>query len=248
MSNGLYKTADIRDELAEAVIHPWNPPSEAMQQIADVDFAAAEFETLRAVERQGLWGDGDGCATQDMAFLRTLLPPGASLALGAQGYAAIFGLEKTQHSDPTPQARKTLQVVAPTLRPGESLPEAAQAYVELFRYVVGQDIDASEHAREAYRTVDAGLVANQDHLAAAREYVKNPNTFAARQAAIQKAFDARQAEVRRVAEAVSQKAPAGRVEIQDEWILLNGVRVPRRGAQDPGCSPTPRGWLDRAVS
>lgn len=225
---------DVRAELEQCLVRPWLPPSEPMKALGTPqdDDAKRAFATLKDVERYGLWGEGETPAVvvQDMAFLRTLLPEGASLADAAEGYRVLFDIEKTQHTDPTPHARRALQVVAPSLRPGESMKDAAQAYAELFRYVVRHDINPSENAREAYQRVGEHLVESQSRVTAAQVYARNPQTYAKRQAEERAAWEARQAEVRRVAEAVSREpAPVAPIEQHEDWIIVGSVKVPRRG-------------------
>lgn len=222
--------AGLRAELDACVVKPWLEPSDAMESLAAVPSDEAAFDTLRKIERRGLWGDGKSAAIQDAALLRAILPEGTSLADAAAAYDTVFTIEASQHTDPTPSARRAMAAVLESLRPGESPREAAQAYVDLFRYVVGKDIGPSENAVKAYRAVAEHLVESQSRVTAAAIYARNPDTYAKRQAEEQAAFEARQAEVKRVAEAVSREPrEAGQVEVQDEWIIVGSVRVPRRG-------------------
>ncbi|MBM3461583.1 MAG: hypothetical protein FJX76_05735 [Armatimonadetes bacterium] len=219
------------EELNEAVVKPWLSPSEAMRAFGTArgEDDARALAILRDVERKGLWGDGETASLQDLAFLRLHMPQGASLEEGARGYAVLFDIEKSQHTDPTPHARRAMIVVGPSLREGESMVEAAEAFVELYRFEVRRDINGSEHTREAWERIDKAILPSQTRMVAVHEYRKNPDTFEKRQQEERTRFEERQAEVARVAEAVS-RAPreVDAVERHDEWIVANGVRVPRR--------------------
>jgi len=221
----------LRAELDGCVVKPWLEPSDAMSSLAALQADAAAFETLRKVERRGLWGDGRSAAVQDAALLRAMLPEGASLSEAAAAYDIVFAIEASQHTDPTPSARRAMGAVLESLRPDESPRDAAEAYVSLFKYVVGKDINPSENAVKAYRAVAEHLVDSQSRVTAAQIYARGPEKYAERQGREQEAFEARQAEVKRVAEAVSREPrEAGQVEVRDEWIIVGSVRVQRRRA------------------
>lgn len=222
---------DPRQEL-EGIIHkPWGGLSPALQALAAMHTPedGAALQVLRGAERKGLWGDGDSAALQDLVLLRFHLPEGASLGDAARGYARLLEAETKAHSDGTPHARLAAIGVASTLRPGESMAEAAEVHAVLLPFESGRDIDGSRHAREAYLRVDRNMVDSQTRMTAAQEYMRDPDSFEKRQAAERERFQQRQAEVARIASEVSREPRSDlKIEHENEWIVVAGVRVPRR--------------------
>lgn len=217
--------------LDEIVPKPWMPLPESLRHLGEVrdDADRQALDTFKQAERKGIWGDsGDSVARGAMALLRHHLPEGASLVDAAESYARLMEIEKGAHSDPTPHARRAAIEIASRLRPQESMKDGAEAYGKLLRFESARDIDGSKHACEAYRRIDAAIIDCQSRTVAAGEYMRDPDSFEQRQAVERTAFEARQAEVKRVAEQVSRE-PRGEARIvpeNDGWLVINGVRVP----------------------
>lgn len=224
---------DARTALEEIIFKPWLPLPEALKALGDVvdESDAQALRILKSGELKGIWGDGgESAARQDLAILRHHLPAHASLKDAAEGYARLVEIEARAHSDPTPHARLATREIAPRLREGESMREAADVYGELLRFESGRDIDGSKHACEAYARVDAALLPCQTRAVAAREYMRDPDSYEKRQDEERTRYEARQAEVKRVVEQVSRE-PRTDLRIvpeSDEWIVVGAVRVPRR--------------------
>jgi hypothetical protein len=216
------------------VAQPWKtlpPDLEPLARVTD-EVDARALEVLRGAERKGIWGDGgDNAARSALALLRSDLAAGADLVDGAEGYGRLVEIEKRGHSDPTPDARRALRVIAPLLREGESMKEAAEAYDALLRFETGRDIDGSRHAREAFRLVDGSMLDCQSRRVAAEAYIADPASFQKRQMAEKARFEERQAQLREVAERVSRepRSVGGIEQAEDGWLVVGGVRIPRRG-------------------
>jgi hypothetical protein len=183
---------------------------------------------LTQCEKSGIW-DAAECGRDDAALIAHWVPPSTPLPDAARGYCDIFATEKREHSDPTPYARGSFEVVARHLRPGEAPTEAARCYDELFRFEKRRDIDPSKHAREAYHRVAESMLVHQTRWTATQIYMRDPEHYEQHQQQERAAWEARAAELERQVASVNQP-PSAIAPLQDQgnWIVANGVRIPKR--------------------
>lgn len=180
---------------------------------------------MTQIERRGLWETWK--VEPNLARMREGLREGETLLEAVQAYDLLFTVEHKNTVDPSPKALKAYEMIEASLRPGESRLQAAQAYVDLWMFErVYRDLDPTSWCHKDWPVIDAHLPPTGNRREAVRLFAQGPDKFEAAMTAEKERLAERDAEVRRMAEAVA--TPPGEVRIEDEWILVGGISLPRR--------------------
>lgn len=180
---------------------------------------------MSQIERRGIWETWK--VEPNLARLREGLREGETLLEAVQAYDILFTVEHKNTVDPSPKALKAYELVESSLRPGESRLEAAQAFADLWMFErVHRDLDPTSWCHKDYPLIDAAMPPTGNRREAVRLFAQGPEEFAAAMAAERERVAERDAEIRRMSEAVA--IPPGEVQIADEWILVGGISLPRR--------------------
>lgn len=180
---------------------------------------------MSLVERRGIWETWK--VEPNLARLREGLREGETLLEAVQAYEIMFTVEHKNTVDPSPRALKAYEMVEASLRPGESRLQAAQAYADLWMFErVHRDLDPTSWCHKDWPLIDAQLPPTGNRQEAVRLFAQGPEAFAAAMTAERTRVAERDAEVRRMTEAVA--APPGEVHVEADWILVGGISLPRR--------------------
>lgn len=180
---------------------------------------------MTQVERRGIWETWK--VEPNMARLRQGLREGESLLEAVQAYEILFTVEHKNTVDPSPKALKAYEMVEASLRPGESRLQAAQSYADLWMFErVYRDLDPTSWCHKDWPVIDAALPPTGNRREALRLFAQGPDRFEAAMAVEKERVAERDAEVRRMTEAVA--TPPGEVRIEDEWIMVGGISLPRQ--------------------